>query len=369
MKILQITYNLGSGGAERLVVDLSNELSKIHEVLVLTMLDDTINENDFLKSELNTNISYICAKEKRGFFPGKIIRLYKIVKEISPDIVHFHGKGLIFFFIPSIFLFRKPKYIETLHTKADVIFKFKILSFFIKLIYKSNLVSLCTISDENKRSLEKVSGIMNSYKIYNGRKINNHLLKKNSILQEVNALKKNKNDIVFIHIGRCVPEKNQRMLINAFNKMAEKKLNYILIIIGSSFNSDLGNELTVIANPKIHFLGTRHNVFDYLLCSDAFCLTSFYEGMPITLIEAIACNCIPISTPVSGVVDVICDNVTGFISKDFSEISYIRTIETFLQNRFTINKEKLNEIFLKYFSIEKCAENYNELYYKLITGK
>ena len=42
MKILEVTFYLASGGAERLLVDLSNELSQNHEVVLLTLKDDTV---------------------------------------------------------------------------------------------------------------------------------------------------------------------------------------------------------------------------------------------------------------------------------------------------------------------------------------
>ena len=42
MKILQIIFSLSSGGAERFVVDLSNELSKTNDVTLLTLKDDKV---------------------------------------------------------------------------------------------------------------------------------------------------------------------------------------------------------------------------------------------------------------------------------------------------------------------------------------
>ena len=49
MRILQISYSLVSGGAERLVVDLANELSRQgHDVSLCILLDDTIDVSGFL---------------------------------------------------------------------------------------------------------------------------------------------------------------------------------------------------------------------------------------------------------------------------------------------------------------------------------
>ena len=55
MKILYITYSLSSGGAERFVVDLSNELSSTCDVVLLTLKDDTKN----CEKRVSTNYSQL----------------------------------------------------------------------------------------------------------------------------------------------------------------------------------------------------------------------------------------------------------------------------------------------------------------------
>ena len=99
-----------------------------------------------------------------------------------------------------------------------------------------------------------------------------------------------------------MPVKNQKVLIKAFNRLSVKNKSVVLLIIGDNYDSHLGSELQQISNESIIFLGQKHNIADYYLNSDAFCLTSTNEGMPITLIEALACGCVPICTPVGGIV-------------------------------------------------------------------
>ena len=61
MKILEIITHLGSGGAERFVVDLSNELAKSNEVTLMTILDDKVDaENrNFCRFSLSKNVKYV----------------------------------------------------------------------------------------------------------------------------------------------------------------------------------------------------------------------------------------------------------------------------------------------------------------------
>ncbi|WP_449440722.1 glycosyltransferase [Pedobacter steynii] len=75
-------------------------------------------------------------------------------------------------------------------------------------------------------------------------------------------------------------------------------------------------------DPYIEFIEGRHNVVDYLSIADAFCLSSIFEGMPISLIEALSVGCIPICTPVGGISQMIKHGKTGFLSRDVSVDSY-----------------------------------------------
>jgi glycosyltransferase involved in cell wall biosynthesis len=363
MKILQITYSFLPGGAERFTLDLANELSKTNEVHFLTVLDDKIEGRDFYKASLSQNIVYHCAGEKPGFSLKKVINLFKIVKNISPQIVHFNGAFLVIYFMFPIFFFRRPKYIETLHSNAHIRYTLRNLSCLSKFIYKNKVVKLITISAGNKKSFEDRFGIFNSTLINNGRSTPVASIHIEDIKNEISSLKKSVNDKVFIHVGRCSDEKNQKMLITVFNKLAETGYSFILLIIGPNFDNSLGRNLQLMADSsRIFFMGPKTNVIDYFMCSDAFCLTSLHEGMPITLIEAFACGCVPIITPVSGAIDIIKDGENGFLSPDFSEDSYLNKVNVFFKDNRKIQKSNLLRVYQENFSIEKCTEKYIRVY-------
>ena len=60
MNILEVITDLGSGGAERFVVDLSNELAKTNDVTLMTLMDDKVNpeHRNFNRYALNDNVNY-----------------------------------------------------------------------------------------------------------------------------------------------------------------------------------------------------------------------------------------------------------------------------------------------------------------------
>lgn len=362
MKIMQIIFGLSAGGAERFVLDLSNELVREHEVVLLTLKDADTENNNFYLPELSDDVKYINAGIKKGFSIKKAFFLFKTIKSLRPDVVHIHLGS--FYVILSILFYRKPKYIETIHSSADVITP-NVFFFVVKfLIFKFGLVNVCAISDENRNGLQRKYKIKNPYLVYNGRKMPLVTSKFDCVRNEINELKNSPEDLVFIHIGRFVEAKNQDMLVSAFNQLDEIGYKFVLLIIGDGFHTQKAEKLRLMACPKIHFLGKRANIADYLHNSDGFCLSSIFEGMPISLIESFACGCIPICTPTSGSIDLIKNGVNGFLSNDFSQVEYINAIRNFIKQHAKIDKEELIMFYKNNFTIRKCAEQYNVIYYE-----
>jgi glycosyltransferase involved in cell wall biosynthesis len=363
-KILQVIYNLHPGGAERFVIDLSNELSKQNEVILLTLLNDTKDVNSFYKDELASNIKYynLGANKLRLISAIKLMcRIYHFIKKQKPDIVHCHLPMVKILSLLSIIFYRKPLYVETIHSRADKIFNSKIWFIIFKCLYYLKLINPITISIENEKSFQNVFKQKSRAMIFNGRqKPENH---NNDIVKdEIAKYKIDNSTLVLTHIANFRLVKNQILLINAFNRIVKEGVNAILLIIGNGFDKGEGRKLQEQSCDSIYFLGTKRYVADYLNNSNAFVLSSIYEGMPITLIEALACGCIPISTPVSGSIDVIEDNINGFLSADFTEDSFVEMFKRFVVNYKMIDKNTLIKFYNDRFSIEKCAEQYLKVY-------
>jgi glycosyltransferase involved in cell wall biosynthesis len=90
------------------------------------------------------------------------------------------------------------------------------------------------------------------------------------------------------HVGRLVPVKNQRFLIDAFAAFHRKHRDSVLLIAG---DGELYNELLVYAaqiglSESIRFLGFRNDIPALLQAFDVFVLPSLFEGFPLVLVEA-----------------------------------------------------------------------------------
>lgn len=97
---------------------------------------------------------------------------------------------------------------------------------------------------------------------------------------------------VIINIGRLTFQKNHRGLINAFLKLKEKVKDVKLVILGQG---ELGGELKELSkrlglDKDIYFMEWQKNPFKYLAKSKVFVLSSYWEGLPYVLLEAMACG-------------------------------------------------------------------------------
>ncbi len=370
MKILYITFGLNTGGAERFLTDLLNQmvLNENVEVTLLLLKAGDIPGSRFYEKELDNRVT-VKSLNFHKIKASVLTKLYHAIRQEQPDIVHVHLSPIILFGLFPLLLYRKPVYIETLHNEVTRIDAGSFIRRLLKgFVYKSGLAKVVTISDKNAREYQRVYGRPCDALIYNGRKRLERTELYPKVLEEVNQLKGDGDTIVFIHIARCTRQKNQMLLVEAFNEFAKDK-NVMLLVLGRDFDKKEGVALQQAACEKIHFLGEKRNVQDYLLCSDAFVLSSIFEGMPISLIEAMASGCVPMSTPVSGVVDLVRDGENGFVSKDFSKEAFISMLNDFMLRKDQIDRSALVQLFNDKLSIEACSNSYYNFYKQCLLSK
>ncbi len=359
MKIVQLIPQLASGGAERFVVDLSNELSKSHDV-VLIVSSSLIDEKAFYLQEVSRGVKVCSLDKKIGLDIAYLYRLYKVIKMEKPDVVHTHLGTFLHFALMKWF-FPKIKFVHTVHCLAQFESGGGLHKMLKKIFFKTNWCQAVNISYASDLSFKKCYGEKVSTKIiYNGR------------ADEI--FRDDDNDKVFlprvpgrynlISVGHISNVKNHVLLCTAITQLTDKGTPLELHMFGRFADKGLVEKIKSLKNPHIHMLGEVENPRRYFANADAFCMSSIREGMPISLIEAMSCGLIPICTPVGGVVEMIDDGKTGFLSHDLSVESYVEAIERFLlltKEEMTMMKQSCKESSQQY-SIELCAHKYEQIY-------
>jgi glycosyltransferase involved in cell wall biosynthesis len=351
--MIRVAISIGTlevGGAENFVVNLLKNLDYSRFSLLLIVLEKPC--DSFLEKEvekLPIQISYM--KKKEGFSIKVIIKVFKTLRKFKPDILHGNIGGLIYF-LPFLVL-KKIKMIYTAHTLADKefgILKQRILKRFLR---RKKIIAV-GISPEIKKSLEKVYEI-NSEDIpliYNGIDVEKFSFNRCYL-----------ENIVIGHVGRFEPVKNHRTIIEVYQLLKNKypKISLRLVGDGSLFlkyKEELKNDLSVV------FVGESMNVSEELKKIDLFLMPSLYEGLPLSVLEAMASGCVIVASCVGGLKDLIEDEKNGYLINDSRDVEgFFEVIENLVNDRKKLRDISLNNIRKVHnFDIKNTVKEYQELY-------
>ncbi len=362
MKIVQLLAALPAGGAERFAVDLSNELSEKNDVYVLTFRDYP--NTDFYRPQLSPKVRQVIY---RGTFSllNKVWQLFVVtyyLLKIKPEVIHTHTIGISYAVIYA-YLNKKVKVFYTVHNLAAYDTEKGISAKLRRYMFKSRFRAV-TISKECEISFLDFYGFNSFATIENGCRDIKTSGKLEDVKREVRSMCPSANTKVYICVARIMEVKNHIMLIDVFNRLAEKGEDVVLLLIGKY---DEGSELKMkldasIRTDRIHFLGTRTNIPDYLACSDYFCLASLWEGLPISILEAGLSGCYPICTPVGGVVDVIKNEHWGILSDEISSDSFINAIAE--ARCVEKDRDAISALYKSRYTMARCAKDYEAAYKK-----
>ncbi|MFQ9516375.1 MAG: glycosyltransferase [Eubacterium sp.] len=349
-KILHIVEAMG-GGVFTYLVELANGLCNEFEVTIAFGIRSETPEN--YADYFDDTIKLIKVENfERSLNPVKDIKacleLRKIVKSSSPDIIHMHSSkaGAI-----GRITINSKKH-RMFYTPHGYSFLMEDVSNFKKNIYKK-IEEICgkkncmTIAcgksewEESKKVTKKSTYISNGI---NTERLDQVLTLDQGVYP--------KNKFTVYTVGRISYQKNPEL----FNKTAQLVPDVQFIWIGD------GDMKECLTSPNIKVTGWTESEDALRLAKqgDVFILPSRWEGLPISLLEAMYMKKPCIVSNVVGNKDVISDYVTGYIcntAEEFAEV--IRKLEKEIDIRVTEGAHK--EVMEKYNSNGLC-DRYREVY-------
>ncbi len=122
-------------------------------------------------------------------------------------------------------------------------------------------------------------------------------------------------DIPFVSVGRLDEQKGHSYLLQALADLRGSEPGIRVSIIGDgTLAGDLRREAAALGvSDRVSFEGERSDVGSYLGRSRAFVLSSLWEGLPYTIIEAMAAGLPVVCTDVGGCRELVVDGQTGFV--------------------------------------------------------
>jgi glycosyltransferase involved in cell wall biosynthesis len=212
-------------------------------------------------------------------------------------------------------------------------------------------------------------GIKEPVKIQNGIDIFNFNVDSKSQILASN-LGLNTEGIVFCMVSSLTPEKNHATAIEALSNL--KLTDAQLLVVGDGpllkYLEDQASRLNI--RDKVIFVGRREDVREIFSVVDIFLLPSLKEGLPIALLEAMACGKAVIASRVGENVNVVTDRINGMLvnpgdTSSLSEAMRLMIGRRDLIKQFGLQARKTVE---KLFSSEIMTQNYCYLYNQLLAG-
>lgn len=186
-----------------------------------------------------------------------------------------------------------------------------------------------------------------------------------------------KQDLVIGCVGRLVVEKGFLELFDAFKLLADEFPNMKLLICGEKLKSDhakgINYELKKLENEfqgRIILPGNISNIHEAYKCMDIFCLPSWREGMPFTLIEASMSGLPLIATDIRGCREVIMENYSGLLIDLKNKKSLTKSLKYLLRNKSIRKKygNKAHQIALRNHNEQTIIKKEILILKKLLTG-
>lgn len=293
-------------------------------------------------------------------------RLYKLIRKEMPDIVHTHTPKAGIVGMLASFLARVP---IRLHTVAGLPLleakglKRFVLNFVEKLTYKfstkvyPNSFGLKDIIIKNRFTSEdklrvigngSSNGIDTSY-------FSPDLFSKEEKRSLKSKLGIEKNDFVFIFVGRIVSDKGINELVEAFNKMCLVEENIKLLLVGP-YEDELdplerNTKLLINDNYKIISVGYQNDVRPYFSISNCLVFPSYREGFPNVVMQAGAMKLPSIVSDINGCNEIIENNINGLVIKVKSVRAIYDAMVNLTSDKSLFNKLRLNcrdKIIIKY---------------------
>lgn len=375
MHVLHIIDSLSLGGAEYgVVVNLVNYLDSSHfhcSILSLSFVEPQI------ERKVKSTISVFCIpKYKRKLYP--VIReIDLLVKKNAITIIHTHNWATYFFGFCAALLNPAIKLIHTEHGRDEAQMVLPLKRFVLQKLFLLRTEKLVAVSKDIESSLlakwraprKKTMVVENGVDTnrFNPERYDRQMLRAHLGITE---------DVVVLGTVSVLREvKNHPLLLQAMRLLLLEGRNLNLIVVG---DDPQGKRMGILQQQaeqlgiqhKVFFLGARTDTPELMACMDIYVNMSFFEGMSITVLEAMASALPVIASNVGGNPELVEDGLTGvlFTSNDESELAKgIRSLLNKPDMMKTLGFNGRRKIIARY-SLDRVAQQYAALYRPIIAG-
>ncbi|MBI3408467.1 MAG: glycosyltransferase [Planctomycetes bacterium] len=311
--ICQILHGMRVGGAEVLAARLARRLcGQFRFVFVcldeLGTLGQELRDEGFVVEVLGrgSGVDWRCS-----------LRLASILRSHHVSLIHAHQYTPFFYGITARLLCHQPAVLFTEHGRhqPDYPRRKRIFANRVLLTRRDRVVG---VGEAVRQALIHNEGIpaQRVGVVYNGidtAAFHNGGSERAAIRREIGA---GATDLVLVQVARLDYLKDHATAVRTFERVLAKRPDSWLLLVGEGPEEPKIRKLVDDRHlqERVRFLGLRTDIPRLLAAADMFLLTSNSEGIPLTLIEAMAARLPVVSTRVGGVAEVVEDGQTGLLT-------------------------------------------------------
>lgn len=338
-KVLFLIECMAIGGAEKVLIDLVNNLNKdIYDVTVIKVYKENIyNQNAKFATEFNDNVTvkYLCNNEKNFTYKlfnfvlnrisNRLIHRFLIGMKYDVEIAYYEGLPTK---LIAASMNKKSKKIAWIHTDT----KNRTKEFDQKLMadeknFYSKYDKVIGVSKDVVKSFKMVFTDIKEVEVkYNP--IDSRYIKEKGA--EKIELSKKSDCITLVTIGRLTPIKGYDRLINVLDRLKKENFKFQLWIVGDGeCRESLETQTRQMGlEDEVIFIGFQENPYKYLMKSDLYVCSSWIEGYSTVVLEAICAEIPVITTECPGMDEIfgkyecgkICDNNDEALYKELRKL-------------------------------------------------
>ncbi|NDW18061.1 glycosyltransferase [Dysgonomonas sp. 216] len=346
MKVFQIITVSEYGGAQSVVLNLTNHFVDDNDVYILSC-----GNGEAWKSANEKVIKLELGSPRKGLSWRDIFLVLKLFYyrfRYRPDIVHLHSSKMGAL---GRVIFPKRKIVYTIHGIDSLRTAFPKLLFIEKVLKKRQAITIA-ISQYDAQILKKEGISVDATVIYNGIADYTQMKSPYPNMDIKNRLDKLKEE--YPKTIMCIARISKQKKFELFLDIAQLMPQYAFVWIGNK------EDMTELPT-NVFCLGESHAAHKYLEYADVFILPSNYEGLPISILEALSFGVPVVASNVGGVREML-DETNGFVVENYAnlfkeKIEYILRPENYSAMSVNARKSYLNK-----FTIEKMAGGYASIY-------
>lgn len=367
--VCQLLHTLHVGGAEILAARIARRLRQRYR-FVFACLDDLGTLGEQLQQE---GFPVEVVHRRAGLDLGCPWKLSRLYARHQVDLLHAHQYTPFFYALTSRLLHRRQPVLFMEHGRhqPDYPRRKRILANRLLLGRRDRVAA---VGEAVRRALISNEGLPEDRieVVYNGidtQAFGQPDVDRASVRRELGL---HEDVFALFQVARLDYLKDHGTAVRTLGRLRDRGINARLLLIGT------GPEEAVIRaqvdeqqlQEHVHFLGLRQDVPRLLHAADAFLLTSVSEGIPLTLIEAMAAGLPVVSTNVGGTAEVVLEGETGYLAPARDEVALADALTRLhrdpdLRRQLGVaGQQRARSIFDE----SRMAERYAQLYQEMLHG-